>query len=67
MVSDRRKAAQIDVVLTEDPAPADESGIIVIPNERPEEIMELAGRIHEQEARLEAQVIGEAMTAWDDV
>lgn len=46
---------------------ADESGTVVIPHDRLREIVELATRILDQEARLEAQVIGNALASWDDV
>lgn len=46
---------------------ADESGIVIIPHDRLREIVELSSRIVDQETKLEAQVIGNAMAAWDDV
>lgn len=46
---------------------ADESGIIVVPHERLREVVELSARISDQEAKLEAQVIGNALASWDDV
>lgn len=46
---------------------ADESGIVIIPRDRLREVVELSTRILEQETRLEAQVIGNALASWDDV
>ena len=46
---------------------ADESGVIVIPQARIGEVLELAVRIAEQEALLEAQVINNSLASWDAV
>ncbi|MGI6854625.1 RraA family protein [Mesorhizobium sp. 1B3] len=46
---------------------ADESGIVVIPYDRLREVVELSTRIFDQETKLEAQVIGNALASWDDV
>ena len=46
---------------------ADESGVICIPQARIKEVLELAARISEQEARLEAQVIDNSLSSWDEV
>jgi len=46
---------------------ADESGVINIPQGRIEEVLALCTRIAEQEMRLEAQVLNNAIAAWDEV
>ena len=46
---------------------ADETGVICVPQGRITEVLALADRISEQEARLEAQVINNALASWDDV
>jgi regulator of RNase E activity RraA len=46
---------------------ADETGIVCVPRARLREIVELSSRILDQEAKLEAQVIGNALASWDDV
>ena len=46
---------------------ADESGVIAIPAARIGEVLQLCGRIAEQEARLEAQVLNGSLTSWDAV
>jgi regulator of RNase E activity RraA len=46
---------------------ADESGVVAIPAERIGEVLELADRIEAQEAKLEAQVINDAVSSWDQV
>jgi 4-hydroxy-4-methyl-2-oxoglutarate aldolase len=46
---------------------ADESGVIVIPHARIDEVLELCRRIAEQEARLEAQVLNGTLSSWDEV
>lgn len=46
---------------------ADESGVISIPQSRLDEVLELCARISEQETRLEAQVLNNALASWDEV
>jgi len=46
---------------------ADESGVVVVPAARIDEVLALAGRIAAQEAKLEAQAINDAVTSWDQV
>jgi regulator of RNase E activity RraA len=46
---------------------ADESGVVCIPRARIDEVLSLAARIDEQERRLEAQVINDAVTNWDEI
>jgi 4-hydroxy-4-methyl-2-oxoglutarate aldolase len=46
---------------------ADESGVIVIPSARIDEVLDLCRRIAEQEARLEAQVLNGTLSSWDEV
>jgi 4-hydroxy-4-methyl-2-oxoglutarate aldolase len=46
---------------------ADESGVVVVPAARIAEVLALADRIAGQEARLEAQVVNNALTSWDQV
>jgi len=46
---------------------ADESGVINIPQGRIEEVLALCTRIAEQEMRLGAQVLNNAIAAWDEV
>jgi 4-hydroxy-4-methyl-2-oxoglutarate aldolase len=46
---------------------ADENGVLCIPRARIREVLELAERIAEQERRLEAQVINNAVTSWDEI
>jgi len=46
---------------------ADESGVVCVPHARVEEVLALAARIGEQEAKLEAQVLNDALKSWDAV
>jgi len=46
---------------------ADESGVVCIPAARIGEVLDLAERIEDQEAKLEAQVINDAVSSWDAV
>lgn len=46
---------------------ADETGIVTIPQERIREVLELASKIMAQEAILEAQVVNDAVSSWDDI
>jgi regulator of RNase E activity RraA len=46
---------------------ADESGVVVVPAARIDEVLALADRIAVQEAKLEAQAINDAVTSWDQV
>jgi len=46
---------------------ADESGVVVVPAARIDEVLALADRIAAQEAKLEAQAINDAVTSWDQV
>ena len=46
---------------------ADESGVIVVPHGRIDEVLDLSERIAEQEAALEAQILNNALASWDDV
>ena len=46
---------------------ADENGVLCIPRARIREVLELAERIAEQERKLEAQVINNAVTSWDEI
>ena len=46
---------------------ADESGVVVVPAARIDEVLALAERIAAQEAKLEAQAINDAVTSWDQV
>jgi regulator of RNase E activity RraA len=46
---------------------ADENGVLCVPRARIREVLELAERIAEQELRLEAQVINDAVTSWDEI
>jgi len=46
---------------------ADESGVIVVPHGRIDEVLDLCDRIAMQEAALEAQILNNALASWDDV
>ena len=46
---------------------ADESGVIVVPHGRIDEVLDLSERIAEQEAALEARIVNNALASWDDV
>jgi 4-hydroxy-4-methyl-2-oxoglutarate aldolase len=46
---------------------ADENGVLCIPRARIRDVLELAERIAEQETKLEAQVINNAVTSWDEI
>jgi 4-hydroxy-4-methyl-2-oxoglutarate aldolase len=46
---------------------ADETGVICVPQMRVDDVLTLAERIADQEARLEAQVINNALSTWDEV
>ena len=46
---------------------ADETGVVCIPQARIKEVLELVARIHEQETRLESQVIDNTLSSWDEV
>ena len=46
---------------------ADENGVICVPRGRIKDVLELAERIADQERRLEAQVINNAVTDWDEI
>ena len=46
---------------------ADESGVVIVPAARLDEVLALADRIAAQEAKLEAQAINDAVTSWDQV
>ena len=46
---------------------ADETGVIVIPAARGDEVLALAARIAAQELALEARVLNDALESWDDV
>lgn len=46
---------------------ADESGVLSIQHARIDDVLTLAARIAEQEARLEAQVLNDAVASWDEV
>jgi regulator of RNase E activity RraA len=46
---------------------ADETGVVVIPAARIDDVLALAERIAAQEARLEAQAINDAVSSWDQV
>jgi 4-hydroxy-4-methyl-2-oxoglutarate aldolase len=46
---------------------ADETGVICIPRARIGDVLELAERIDDQERKLEAQVINDAVTNWDEI
>lgn len=46
---------------------ADESGAVVVPRPRVEEVLELAARIETQERLLEQQVREDAVASWDQV
>jgi regulator of RNase E activity RraA len=46
---------------------ADDSGVLCVPAARITEVLELADRIEAQEAKLEAQVINDAVSSWDAV
>jgi len=53
--------SQADYVL------ADESGIVIVPQERLREVIELSTRIMAQETLLEAQVVNDAVSSWDEI
>lgn len=46
---------------------ADESGIVNVPQERLREVVELSTKISAQEELLEAQVVNDAITSWDEI
>jgi regulator of RNase E activity RraA len=46
---------------------ADESGIVIVPQERLREVIELSTRIMAQETLLEAQVVNDAVSSWDEI
>ena len=46
---------------------ADESGVVCIPRAQIQAVLELAARIADQELKLEAQVINNAVTSWDEI
>jgi regulator of RNase E activity RraA len=46
---------------------ADESGVVVVPRARIGDVLDLCERIATQEAALEAQILNDALTSWDDV
>lgn len=46
---------------------ADETGVVVIPAARGDEVLALAARIAAQELALEARVLNDALESWDDV
>jgi 4-hydroxy-4-methyl-2-oxoglutarate aldolase len=46
---------------------ADESGVVCVPHGRLTDVIELADRILEQEALLEAQVIDGNVSSWDAI
>jgi regulator of RNase E activity RraA len=46
---------------------ADESGVVVVPRARVGDVLDLCERIATQEAALEAQILNDALTSWDDV
>jgi 4-hydroxy-4-methyl-2-oxoglutarate aldolase len=46
---------------------ADESGVVCVPAARIDEVLALCERIAAQEARLEAEVLGDSVASWDAV
>jgi regulator of RNase E activity RraA len=46
---------------------ADDTGIVVVPAARIAEVLALAARIAAQEAALEARVLNDSLSSWDDV
>lgn len=46
---------------------ADENGVLCIPRAQVHAVLELAARIADQELRLEAQVVNDAVSSWDDI
>ena len=46
---------------------ADETGVVVVPAARIDEVLALAERIAAQEAKLEAQAVNDAVASWDQV
>lgn len=46
---------------------ADASGVVVVPQSHIDDILALCDRIAAQEAALEAQILGDVLTSWDDV
>ncbi|MBS0321692.1 MAG: RraA family protein [Proteobacteria bacterium] len=46
---------------------ADETGVVVVPQARADEVFALAERIAAQEEALEAQILASTLTSWDDV
>jgi regulator of RNase E activity RraA len=46
---------------------ADENGVLCVPRARVRAVLDLAARIEDQECRLEAQVINNAVTSWDEI
>lgn len=46
---------------------ADASGVVVIPQARIDEVLALCERIDAQEARLQAQILNDALSSWDEV
>jgi regulator of RNase E activity RraA len=46
---------------------ADETGVVVVPQDRIREAIDLAGKIMTQEALLEAQVVNDAVSSWDEI
>ena len=54
-------------IATKDFVLADENGVLCVPRARIREVLELAERIAAQELKLEAQVINDAVTSWDEI
>jgi regulator of RNase E activity RraA len=46
---------------------ADETGVVVVPQDRIREAIDLAEKIMTQEALLEAQVVNDAVSSWDEI
>ena len=46
---------------------AEETGIVCVPQARADEVLELCERIGRQESALEAQVIANAVSSWDEI
>src|SRR6185503_8505550 len=46
---------------------ADETGVVVVPAARIDEVLALAARIAAQELALEARVLNDSLQSWDDV
>lgn len=46
---------------------ADENGVLCIPRAQVHAVLELAERIADQELRLEAQVVNDAVSSWDEI